>query len=546
MNKKILIPIVAVVLIAACAAGWFLIPRTPDQVPVYAFGMVGYTDYYVGGSESYGLVTCEQVQTIFLSDTQTVTGINVYQGQKVKAGDVLYTYDTTLSDLALERKDLSIQQMEMNQKTAQEELAKLKTMKPMYISGGSSTSTTVEKAPSSSSSLNTVYDGSGSSGDPFRYWLGQNAVVDENVIESLFDLMGGGSQVYVIFQQTKSNQPGAEFSAQYGVRYGRIVTNVEVTPTDPPGTEPPASEGPTEAPTEPPVQEPTEPSGPQEIPLAVASYRIGNQEIHYEMSFFDPGSKSDSPEINWNSGYTQNELNALINEKNAEIEQLKFDIKMAKAELAIMRKEAADGKICAEFDGVVASVLEPENARELGEPIVKVAGGGGFYVEGAISELDLKTIEVGQKVSVTSWENGTVYQGTVAEIGTYPSQDQDPLLGGGTNVTYYPYRVFIDESADLMEGTYVGLSYRAEAQSGGVLYLQNAFILTENNQSYAYVRNAEGLLEKRRLQVGVSQDGYYTPVYSGLDESAMIAFPYGDVTEGAPTYEGTSEELYGY
>ena len=77
--------------------------------------------------------------------------------------------------------------------------------------------------------------------------------------------------------------------------------------------------------------------------------------------------------------------------------------------------------------------------------------------------------------------------------------------------------------------------------------MQNAFLRSEGNRIYVFVRNAEGLLEKRYLECGVSTDGYMTPIYSGITEEDFLAFPYGKtIKEGAPTYEGTDQDLYGY
>ena len=113
-KSKLWIPVVAIVLSLAVIAGILLVPRLPkEEAAVFPVNMVGYTDYYSGSSESYGMVTTDKVQSLFLSGTQTVTEILVYPGQSVKKGDVLFTYDTTLSDLAIERKDLANQQLEV-------------------------------------------------------------------------------------------------------------------------------------------------------------------------------------------------------------------------------------------------------------------------------------------------------------------------------------------------------------------------------------------------------------------------------------------------
>ena len=141
-KSKLWIPVTAIVLSLAVIAGILLIPRLPkEEAAVFPVTMVGYTDYYSGSAESYGLVTTDKVQSLFLSGTQTVTEILVYPGQEVKKGDLLFTYDTTLSDLAVERKDLANQQLEAALKTAQSELAALKKMKPIVYKPGTTSTT---------------------------------------------------------------------------------------------------------------------------------------------------------------------------------------------------------------------------------------------------------------------------------------------------------------------------------------------------------------------------------------------------------------------
>ena len=89
-KNKLLLPILAAVLALVVIAGVILVPRLPkDEVAVFPVSMVGYTDFYSGSSESYGMVTTDKVQTLYLSGTQTVTEILVYPGQNVKKGDVV-------------------------------------------------------------------------------------------------------------------------------------------------------------------------------------------------------------------------------------------------------------------------------------------------------------------------------------------------------------------------------------------------------------------------------------------------------------------------
>ena len=608
-KSKIWIPIVAIVLSAAVIAGVLLVPRMPrTEVAVYPVSMVGYTDYYGGTMESYGMVTTDKVQTLYVSGTQTITEILVYPGQTVKKGDVLFTYDTTLSDLAIERKDLANQQLEVELKTAQAELAALKKMKPIQYkpgSGSSNVRTDYTRSPADKNLLNTVYSTKTtgkSSASPLYFWLQTNTQVTDEVIEYIFSqAQGDPNYVYVVFQMSSGNRANTEFSVHSGVKFTKVYETTPTEPTQPTTptnpttpsepsdpttpsepstptvpseptqpTEPSAPSEPTEPsepyqptapsepePSEPPApsepetpSEPSDPTEPSEVTEEpTESTPMPAQEkvlTGYSMTFFDPPSapNEDSGTVEWNDGYTAAELTAMKNEKQAQIKQLQFDIKMGKAELKIMKKEAQTGKITAEFAGVVSDILDPATALISGEPLMKVTGGGGYYVEGTVSELALDTIRVGQSVTINSWDTGMVYTGTIREIGTYPTEGDNYY--GSANVTYYPYKVFIDQSADLQDGMYVSMICQSEEQAAGILYLQNAFLRSEGNRSYVFVRGAEGLLEKRYLSCGVS-DGYMTPVYSGITEEDFVAFPYGnDVVEQAPTYEGSDQDLYGY
>jgi hypothetical protein len=290
------------------------------------------------------------------------------------------------------------------------------------------------------------------------------------------------------------------------------------------------------------VEEPADPV------IATGGSSSNSGTVTYSMGFFTPPSapKEDNGTVQWNDGYTSAELTAMRNEKQAEINQLQFDIKMGKAELKIMQKEATDGKVTAQWNGVVSDILEPAQALETGEPLMKVTGGGGYYVEGTVSELALNTIEIGQSVTVNSWDTGAVYTGRIVEIGEYPTEDQGYSYDS-SNASFYPYKVFIDQQADLQDGYYVSMTYQTPEQAAGILYLQNAFLRTEGDRTYVLVRNADGVLERRYLECGVSTDGYMTPIHAGITEEDFLAFPYGsEAVEGAPTFEGTDQDLYGY
>ncbi|MCI6227857.1 MAG: biotin/lipoyl-binding protein, partial [Clostridiales bacterium] len=130
--KKVVISVSAGVAAAAIVAGIvFGLRGRGEPVGVYPFTMVGMTEFWGDNQESYGPVTTDRIQTVFLSDTQTVTEVLVKEGDTVKKGDVLMTYDTTLSELELERKRLDVEKAKLQVKEAEEELARINKLEPM-------------------------------------------------------------------------------------------------------------------------------------------------------------------------------------------------------------------------------------------------------------------------------------------------------------------------------------------------------------------------------------------------------------------------------
>ena len=508
-KKWIWIAVAAAVVIGGIVAGVLFARSNQEPVFVYGFadGIAGMTDYYDGGNESSGMVTTDRIQPVYLSDTQTILEMMVTEGQEVKKGDVLFTYDTTLSDITLMKKDLAVQQAKLDLETAKKELKVINSYKPIRYYEVEAPEPTEPAEPVAD--LGTfdlegkeylAYSGSGATSLTPKYcWLKSSAMVDETLMGSLF----AGTEenvLFVRFQQTQDDKADGAITAEYGIKMMRLT--------------------------------------------------VSETEYTYRFSFFDPKANVNTapvdPGVEWNSGYTSSEIAAMKAEKKQQIKDLEFRIKMEEAEYKIMQKEADSGEAVAEFDGVVVGLQDPELASQMMEPVLKVSGGGGYYVEGVVSELQLGNIQVGQKVSIMSWDTGMNYEGTIVEIQEFPDETRRYYYGGSQNVSYYPYKVFIDESAQLQDGYYVSMTLQ-KAEGTDNIYLNSAFLRTEGPVNYVYVRGGDGKLEKRTIQVGGSLWGSYTEVLSGLTAEDYVAFPYGkEVREGAPTQEGTYDDLYNY
>ena len=512
MKKWIWIPVV-LILLAGGIFGWqWYAKQNQEPVFVYGFaeGIPGMSDYQDYSGESSGMVTTDRVQNVFLSGTQTVTEILVSEGQSVKKGDVLFTYDTTLSDIALMQKDLAVQQAKLDLETAKKELRVINSYVPIRYYEVETPKPTEPPEPVANladfdltGKTFLAYSGSGATSLTPKYcWLKSDTMVDEALMTALFQ-GAEGNVLFVRFQLTKEDKADGEITHDYGIKMMKLTTTNE----------------------------------------------NGDPQTAYRFSFFKPvvaEAPPVDPGVEWNSGFTSSQIAAMRSEKQAQIKDLEFRIKMEEAEFRIMQKEADSGQVVAEFDGKVVGLTDPDSAQMLGMPLLKVTGGGGFYVEGTVSELQLANIEIGRKVDVMSWDTGMSYEGTIVEISQFPLENEDYYYGGNQNVSYYNYRIFIDESAQLQDGFYVSMTLQ-NAQGKGSLYINNAFLRSEGANNYVYVRGEDGLLEKRIVQVGGSLWGSYTEIRSGITGEDYVAFPYGkQVKEGAPTQEGTWEDLYNY
>ena len=602
-GKKLLITAICLVLVASIGVGiWFVSGNDRSEpVPVFPFMYVGMTEYWGDSQESYGFVQTDGVQTVYLSTTQTVTEIFVEIGQEVKKGDVLMSFDTTLSDLALERKRLEVEKLKLQLEDAKKRLREINAMKPMVIPQPSD-------EPDEDVNLGDLltdpyrishdsdFDGS-SAEKALICWLNSATPVEDSILDALilkaveYQTINAEKEAEEEKKPASSPSPAEETSepteaptdpTEAPTDPTEAPTDPTEAPTDP--TEAPTDPtevptDPTEAPTDPtePSEKPTEPTEPEEVEVTrfyvVFKVTENNYELaaktawqgiyvirnavtgDYSFKFFDAGLVQDhmlspdedaeeKPEIDYGSGFTAAQIAEMRSQQEKAIKDLEFSIKMAEAEYKIAQTEVNDGNVYAQIDGVVVSLISADEAQMMQQPLLKVSAGGGFYVDGSVSELERDNLVIGQEVTINDWNSGMTYVGYIESLGDYPSADGYWNGMGNPTASYYPFRVFVDESADLQSGRHVNIQFSAGNAEHGV-YLENPFIRTENGRSYVYVAGEDGTLEQRFVTTGKSLWGSYTEILEGIGEEDLIAFPYGkNVKSGAETVESDISVLY--
>ena len=128
MNSKLKRPLLAAgIVVGVCALGWggLTLLRNGSAVKVYPVTEIGMTEYGGDTTETSGTVTMDKLQKVYLSKTQSSAQVYVTEGQTVKKGDRLLSYDSTLTELDVERARIALERLRLQQENTRKELQQL-------------------------------------------------------------------------------------------------------------------------------------------------------------------------------------------------------------------------------------------------------------------------------------------------------------------------------------------------------------------------------------------------------------------------------------
>lgn len=556
------------IIIAACAVGvcgavWggLTIARNAQRsdVKVYSVNDFCMTDYWGDTSNTSGMVTTDKIQKVFLSSSQTVNKVWVAEGDSVRKGDKLISYDSTLTQASVEQAKIDYDRQDESLTTAKNELEYLKKAKnketlkqeldklnteldalkkkydedPDHPYNGDAPVTegaikdykktmTVKGADGSDQTVNVLY----------YSWLSTSRLNDSKVTEILTNLATlradkdhPSVDTYVVLVQRYEDKVGGYVDNTVGL----VITETFTAGDD--NAVPAVPES-------------------RSVSFSVRSDLPEFEDT--ERKYDDAAIKRLQQKINLANMYLENsmeqkDLAKAIVDKAQEVKEKEVNLRLAKLSLDKKTKELGDGNVYAEFDGTVKAVRNADEAYNNSEAVIELSGGGGYYVTGTLSEMELGSVKVGDTVSISSWMTGAACEGTIVSIDDYPTTSGNSWGDGNRNVSYYPFKVFVEEDASLQANDYVDIQYQKAGtqEQGNSLYLQSWFIRTDNGKSYVMARNEDGRLEQRWVQTGRDLWGSYTQIRGGLTTDDYLAFPYGrDVVEGARTVEAAADELY--
>ena len=252
------------------------------------------------------------------------------------------------------------------------------------------------------------------------------------------------------------------------------------------------------------------------------------------------------------NGYTAEELKAAISDKEDDIAQAKEDLHDAQISYKEAKAEVDKATVKAKLAGTVTTAYSKGTLPTDGSAAIVVKAADGMYVKTSISEMELDSVKVGGTIKCVSSDTGDEYTAEVKEISDFPTADSSN--GGDAsnpNSSYYPIVAFIKDADGLSPGGSVEVSYSSKSMgtaNENAVYLQKAYIRTEDKKSYVYLRDKKTKrLKKQYITVGKTMNGQYIEVVSGVTEDDNIAFPYGkNLREGVKTKisEDDSEMIY--
>ena len=553
--KKTLIIVACVA--AGCGAVWggLTIARNAQRgdVNVYAVGDFAMTDYWGDSSNTSGMVTTDKLQKIYISQSQTVTKVWVKEGDEVRKGDPLVSYDSTLTEATVEKAKVAYDRAVANLEAAKGQLELLKKAE-----NKEQLEAELAKLEKQLAELKEKYDKDSS--PPYD---ADAAVTEKELLPTVtIKDADGNSRIVHYYAWTAKSVLSAEYllGTTFGERLRAkentpvVVTNIVLVKRagDKVGGGVEASWG-------------VRVTEKYEKGTGADDYKVSQdvQLVTDLPAYEDKGrTYEDSEEITKlekkiayaqelvAASMSREELNKAIAAKTQEIKETEISNKLAKLDLDKKLRELGDGNVYAEFSGTVKTVRDATEAYNNSEAVVELSGGGGYYVSGTLSEMDLGSVKVGDTVQISSWRTGAFCEGKIVSIDDYPTQNSNNWGDGNRNASYYPFKIFVEEDANLEPNDYVDIQYQkvsTQQQTGSSLYLQSMFIREDNGKSYVMVRNEDGRLEQRWVQTGRDLWGSYTQIRGGLTIDDYVAFPYGrDVVEGAQTKEATADQLYNY
>ncbi|EEX75210.1 efflux RND transporter periplasmic adaptor subunit [Leptotrichia hofstadii] len=213
------------------------------------------------------------------------------------------------------------------------------------------------------------------------------------------------------------------------------------------------------------------------------------------------------------------DLDTVDSEQKASIEDARTSLKTAKLELATLQEDLSliKDEITSPVDGVITEMTADENYRVNTETtLFKVSDSTNMRVEVSLSDNEVKNIQVGQRVEITSdsLPDGEKIEGSVLQISGV-AEKSSTLDESNTTV-----KIQINETKGLKPGATITATIFYK-ESKNVTKLPYSSVINENGKYYAFVVGKDNKVSKREVKIGINDDSFYA-VESGVSVGERV------------------------
>ncbi|BBM57128.1 RND family efflux transporter MFP subunit [Leptotrichia trevisanii] len=213
------------------------------------------------------------------------------------------------------------------------------------------------------------------------------------------------------------------------------------------------------------------------------------------------------------------DLETVDSEQRASVEDSRTALKTAKLELATLQEDLAliKNEITSPVDGVITEMTADENYKVNTETtLFKVSDSQNMRVEVSLSDTEVKNVEVGQRVEITSdaLPKGEKVEGYVTQISGVAKKSSS--LDESNTVV----KIKINETKGLKPGATITATIFYK-ESNNVTKLPYSSVINENGKYYAFVVGKDNKVSKREIKVGINDDTFYA-VESGVSAGERV------------------------
>ena len=245
---------------------------------------------------------------------------------------------------------------------------------------------------------------------------------------------------------------------------------------------------------------------------------------------------------------------AQIQNLQAQVNQANYDASAKQLEIDRQKLSMENTKVVAPMDGIIKTINENNSTSSSDDnsnydnynnnssdstsnAYITIMAKGDYRIKATASELTVRSMSEGQSMIIRSRVDDSTWTGTVTKIDLeHPDNgnNNDYYMSSGTSATKYPFYISLDSTDGLMLGqhVYVEADYGQGSVKEG-LWLDEFYIMQEDDGAYVWAENAKGYIEKRKVELGEYDENMMRyEILSGLTEDDYIAYPEERVKEG--------------